>query len=121
MNAVTRKVVERRMLRRPGRGAPPDAAAPAEGEAWPAVRIPIGTTAYAVSQPSRYVLVHEPVPGSAMLHPVRGVRIERDEAEESVEQMLADVDSEPPAERRTRQYLGWVVDIDGDDSLVSRT
>lgn len=110
--AASQEYVERRELRRPGHGAPPDAVAPAAGEDWPVVST-VGNRFMAVSRPGRYVTVSEPVPDSVELRPLPGIRrAEEDEADEGDDAPPAD--TEPPADVRTRRFAGWLVDVDED-------
>jgi hypothetical protein len=108
--AVTHEVVERRHLRRPGRGAPADAIMPADGEEWPMVGRDLGNGVSFGSRPSRYVIEAVPVAGSATLTPVRGIRL----ADDRDENTTPDVDTfdDPPVERRARSLMGWLVEVD---------
>jgi hypothetical protein len=106
VNALTHEVEERRSLRRPGHGAPPDAVMPPDGEEWPMVTRDLGGGAFAGSRPSRYVTEIVPVPDTAALEPVPGVRLEAgaDVPDPSV--------GDPPRERTTRAFAGWLVDVE---------
>ncbi|MEV7692719.1 DUF6578 domain-containing protein [Microbacterium sp. NPDC089189] len=110
VHAVSQGFVERRELRRPGHGAPRDAVAPAAGEEWPIVST-VGNGFMAVSRPSRYVTVSEPVPDSAELHEMQGVRRAGEKAVDESDD-APPADAEPPAEARTRSIAGWLVDVD---------
>lgn len=111
VHAVTREVVERRSVRRPGHGAPPDAVMPADGEEWPLRRRELPGGAFVGSRPSRYVIEAVPVADSALLEEVRGVRLAEAESDD---QMPTDSEfhSDPPPERRRRSVAGWLVDVD---------
>ena len=111
IHAVTREVVERRSLRRPGHGAPLDAVIPSDGDEWPMTGLELGNGMFIGTRPSRYVITAEPVPDSAVLEPAPGVRLPAAEPEESPT-FVAEPD--PPPERRTRSYVGWLVDVDED-------
>ncbi|HKP07777.1 MAG TPA: DUF6578 domain-containing protein [Microbacterium sp.] len=108
VNAVTHEVEERQSLRRPGHGAPPDAVMPPEGEEWPMVTRDLGGGVFAGSRPSRYVTEIAPVPNTAALEPVRGVRLEA-----GADAPVSAVGDLPP-ERTTRAFAGWLVDVEGD-------
>lgn len=113
IHAVVHDVEERRSLRRPGHGAPPDAAMPAEGEEWPMNRLGLGEGVFVGSRPSRYVITIVNVPGTAALEPVAGVRLSDDETDADTAHPRGDVDAEdPPAVRTIRARAGWVVDVD---------
>lgn len=110
VHAVTQGYIERRSLRRPGHGAPGDAVAPPEGEDWPLIRHGDGDGVGWGIRPSRYVIASEPIPDSAELVPVVGLRRPFDEA--SVPPgSTRDLD-DPPPERRTRSRTGWLVDVE---------
>jgi hypothetical protein len=107
VNAVMVDVVERRSLRRPGHGAPPDAVMPAEGEAWPFVGREVGDRVSLGTTPSRYMIEIVPVPDSAILTPARGVRSDAAEPLTPAAALAAD----PPPERRRPSRAGWLVDV----------
>ncbi|MFE1663294.1 DUF6578 domain-containing protein [Microbacterium sp. P02] len=113
VHAVTREVVERRSLRRPGHGAPPTAVMPPAGEEWPLIRHEWGNGvgAWVGSRPSRYVVEIIPIPDTAVLDPVDGVRLPAAEGEEAPPSFAVPAE-DPPPERRTRSFMGWLVDID---------
>lgn len=97
VHMLTREIEMRKTLRRPGHGAPMDAAMPADGEEWPMNRREIGSGVFVGSQPSRYITEAVPVPHSAELESVGGVKLP----------------SEPlPALRPGRAAAGWLVDVD---------
>ena len=111
VHAVTHEVAVRSALRRPGHGAPPNAVMPANGEEWPMVRGDLGGGVFAGSRPSRFVVEVVPVPGTALLEPVRGVRrpsVEQQAQTPSVDATHAD----PPSEVASRSLAGWLVDIE---------
>ncbi|MDR7110764.1 hypothetical protein J2X03_000620 [Microbacterium trichothecenolyticum] len=107
VHAVTHDVEERQSLRRPGHGAPPDAVLPPEGEEWPMVRRELGGGVFAASRPSRFMIESMPVPDTAALEPVRGVRL-ASAAEDAPPPAVGD----PPPERATRSSAGWLVDVE---------
>ncbi|MHA6667753.1 DUF6578 domain-containing protein [Homoserinimonas sp. A447] len=107
---VTREVIERRSLRRPGHGAPPDAIMPTDGDDWPMVGRELGNGAFVGTRPSRYLIEIVPVPETAMLTPAQGVRqpiVDQTERLPSAAALAAD----PPPERRRRTLAGWLVDV----------
>lgn len=106
VHAVTHSVEERQSLRRPGHGAPPDAVMPPEGEEWPMGRRDLGGGAFAGTRPSRFMIEIVPVPDTAALEPVPGVRLAG--AEEDAPPPLGDA---PPV-RSTRSLAGWLVDVE---------
>lgn len=108
---VTQEFLERRELRRPGHGAPPDAVPPRAGEEWPEVRREIGDGIFVGTRPSRYMVVSEPVQGTATLGSVQGVR-QAVEHESAAGPHVNDVSADPPAERRAGRVIGWLVDVD---------
>lgn len=113
IHAVVHDVEERRSLRRPGHGAPPDAAVPAEGEEWPMNRLGLGEGVFAGSRPSRYVTTIVDVPGTAALQPRTAVRVPTDEDDSDTARPEGDVDADdPPAVRLIRARAGWIVDVD---------
>lgn len=110
VHAVTQEVIERRSLRHPGHGAPPAAVMPPDGEEWPVTGRELGNGVYMESRPPRHVIEIVPVAGTALLRPVRGVRLsaaEHDETLPTIEEL-----PDPPAERRARSLAGWLIDID---------
>lgn len=111
VHAVTREVIERASLRRPGHGAPPDAVMPAPGEEWPLVGRELGGV-FVGSRPSRYVTDALPVPDTVMLVPVPGVRLSA--AEQDEPPPPAESTDGPPPDRRVRCRAGWVVDVEED-------
>ena len=111
VHAVTHEVEERRSLRRPGHGAPPDAVMPSEGEEWPMVRRELGGGVFAGSRPSRYVVEVVPRPGTAALEPVRGVRLTSQDVE-AAPQPEGNGISDAPGGGTARSLAGWLVDID---------
>jgi hypothetical protein len=109
--AVTHEVRERRSLRRPGYGAPTDAAMPADGGEWPVVRRDLGGGFLADSRPSRYVTEIAPLPDTLLLEPAHGVRIPS--ARKKARSASAGVsDTDLPADRRVRSLAGWLVDVE---------
>lgn len=113
IHTVMHDVEERRSLRRPGHGAPPDAVVPAEGEEWPMNRLGLGEGVFVGSRPSRYVTTIVNVPGTAVLEPVAGVRLPDDEIDADTAHPRGDTDTEdPPTVRTIRAQAGWVVDVD---------
>jgi hypothetical protein len=110
VQAVTHEVVERRVLRRPGHGAPPNAVMPADGEEWPMTGRELGNGVFVGARPSKYMIELVPVPDSAALERARGVRLpaEHDEPPRPAPEFASD----PPPERRTRSLAGWLVDIE---------
>ena len=111
VHAVTQDVIERRSLRRPGHGAPPDAVLPPEGEEWPFAGRELGSGVFVGSRPSRYVIEAVSVPDTALLLLADGVRLP---ASEQIEPLppAAKVAGDPPRERRTRSHAGWLVDVE---------
>lgn len=107
IHAVVQEHVEMRHLRRPGFGAPPDAAMPAEGEAWPFTGRDLGNGLLIGSRPSKWMIESVPVPGAVTLAPRD--RVPRRTAEGSAEP--PEENAEPPAERRTTSVVAWVVDV----------
>lgn len=107
VHAVTQDSIQRWSLRRPGHGAPPDAVMPPDGEEWP-LRVVSSAGGFAVgAQPSRYIIESIPVPNSATLVPVRGVRLLGEREDETP----VDRTGDPPPERRVRTQPGWLVDV----------
>ncbi|MEZ3160191.1 DUF6578 domain-containing protein [Microbacterium sp. BWT-B31] len=111
VHAVSREVVERRSLRRPGNGAPPDASMPADGEEWPMTGRDLGNGVFVGSRPTRYMIEIVPVPDSAVLQPVLGVRLPATH-EHQPPPAAVDLTADPPSERRSRSLAGWLVDVD---------
>lgn len=111
VHAVTHEVAERRSLRRPGHGAPPDAVMPLDGEEWPIVRHELAGGVSMGSRPSRYVIEITPVHGTTLLEPARGVRLPPAENEAEPRLALAEI-GDPPVERRRRSLAGWLVDVE---------
>jgi len=109
VHAVTQDVVERRSLRRPGHGAPPESIMPADGDEWPMVGRDLGNGVFVGSMPSRYMIEIEPVANTAMLTSSQGVRLRIDEDDEP----LPDVEefAGPPREKRRHSLEGWLVDV----------
>ncbi len=97
VHAVTYEITQRRTLRRPGHGAPPDAVMPADGEEWPMNRLELGNGFFAGSQPSRYVVETVPVPHSAALQSVGGVGLPA---------------QPPPVLHPGHALGGWLIDVD---------
>ena len=111
VNAVTNDVIERRSLRRPGHGAPPDAVMPADGEAWPRTGRELGNGVFMGTSPSRYMIEIVSVPDTAILSPARGVRLDPAQPTETLSPPANIVD-DPPPERRRPSPAGWLVDVD---------
>lgn len=117
VHAVTHEMVQQRVLRRPGNGAPLDATMPHDGEEWPEVKREIGEGVFIGTRPSRFMTVRSPVPDSARLVPVQGVRPQDDDDEDDdgrpeTAGRASDPVADRPAELRTRSLAGWVVDVD---------
>ena len=75
------------------------------------VRQDIGGGVFAGSRPSRYVVELLPVPGTATLEPVRGVRLPSSEADGPPPS--GDIAIRHPGEEgRRRSLAGWLVDIE---------
>ncbi len=110
VHAVTREVIERRSLRRPGHGAPLSTVMPPDSEEWPVAGRDLGDGVFMVSRPSRFVTEIVPVADTAVLEPARGVPLpaEQDETPPTIEELTSD----PLPERRRRALAGWLVDID---------
>ena len=107
----TAEVIQRRSLRRPGHGAPPATVVPPDGEEWPVSGRDLGNGVFMSSRPSRYVIEMVQVADTAVLEPVRGVRLpaeEQDETLPAIEELISD----PLPERRARVLAGWLVDIE---------
>lgn len=83
---------------------------PAEGEEWPIVGRALGG-AFVGGRPSRYMIELVPVPETAALVPVRGVRSSGAEQDEPPSPMT-ESHAGPPPERRTRSLAGWLVEVD---------
>lgn len=114
VHAVTREVIERRSLRRPGHGAPLTATMPPSGEEWPVTnRRELGNGAYMGTAPSRYMIEVVPVSDTAATEPVRGVRLPS-EADGEPLPSLDELTTDPPVEHRTRSLVGWIVDVEED-------
>ena len=107
---VTREIIERWSLRRPGHGAPPDATMPTNGGDWPMVGRTSAEGAFWGTRPSRYLIEIVPVPGTAKLTPAQGVsRPVTDQAQQLPS--ATDLAADPPPERRRRTISGWLVDV----------
>jgi hypothetical protein len=113
VNAVTGDVIERRSLRRPGHGAPPDAVMPADGEAWAMAGREVGSGVFVGTSPSRYMIEVVSVPDTAILTPARGVRLATAEETEPLAS-AAELATDPPPERRRPSLAGWLVDVHED-------
>ena len=111
VHAVTSEVIERRSLRRPGYGAPPDSVVPSDGEEWPLVGRELGSGVFVGSRPSRYMIEVVPVPDTALLMPANGVRLPASEVT-TPHPSAAELPGDPPPERRARSHAGWLVDVD---------
>ena len=116
VHAVTHEMIQQRVLRRPGHGAPRDARMPPDGDEWPSVKRELGEGVFMGTQPSPFITVSSPVPDSARLEPVRGVRLTADNdnasgGEREVPAPTSGPAVEPPAEPRTRSLSGWMVDV----------
>ena len=107
VHAVTQESIERRSLRRPGHGAPPDAVMPPDGEEWPSKGLSLGNGVFVGSRPTRHISENVPVPNSATLVPVRGVRLPGEREDDTP----VDRTGDPPPERRVRTQPGWLVDV----------
>jgi len=108
VHAVMRQVVERRTLRRPGHGAPREAATPPDGEE----RGDVGGGVFVGSRPSRHVIEIMPVPGTATLEPVRSVP-RSSTGTEAPPSPTGDNVTDPQIARRRRSFAGWLVDVEG--------
>lgn len=111
IHAVTREVIERRILRRPGHGAPLSATVPEDGEEWPMVGRDLGNGVFVGSRPTRYMIEAVPVADSARLASVRGVRLP-DSSYDEAGTAVTELTDDPPVERRTRSLSGWLVDVE---------
>ena len=83
---------------------------PPEGEEWPMIARDLGDGVFAGSRPSRFVIEIVPVPDTAALERVPGLRLAPAEDDSSVPPV-----GHPPADATTRQLAGWLVDVDVDD------
>lgn len=111
VHRVTHEVIERRSLRRPGHGAPPNAVMPPEGAEWPMTGRELGNGVFMGSRPSRYLIEIVPAPDTTVLEPTPGVRLPMPQPDEPLPS-IADLTAEPPPERRRRSLAGWLVDVD---------
>ncbi len=111
VHAVMHELTERRILRRPGHGAPLDAEMPADGEEWPMIRRDLGGGVFAGTRPSRYVIEVVPITDTASLEAVDGVRLASGEARAAGPSGDAG-HADPPGERTVRSPAGWLVDIE---------
>jgi hypothetical protein len=109
IHAVTHEVIQCRRTRRTGHGAPLDAAMPADGEDRPMMVRDERNGVSIGSRSSRYTIEVAPVPDSALLMPARGVGLPSVQSDDQATSVAGD----PPAERRTRSLVGWLVDVDG--------
>ena len=109
VHAVTQDVIERRSLRRPGHGAPPESITTADGDVRPMVGRDFGNGAFLGATPSRYMIEIEPVANTAMLTSVQGVRLRIDEEAEPLSSIGEF--AVPPPEQRRRSLEGWLVDV----------
>ncbi|MFD4957665.1 DUF6578 domain-containing protein [Microbacterium sp. NPDC058389] len=109
--SVAHEIIERRTLRRPGHGAPPTATMPAEGEDWPMTGKDLGNGVFVGTRPTRYVVETVPVPDSASLEPVRGVRLPEAQ-QDPPDAYVAEPADDAPGERRARSLAGWLVDVE---------
>lgn len=109
--AVTREVIERRSLRRPSHGAPLDATMPADGGDWPIVAGGREKGASWGTRPSRYVTQVVPLPGTATLAFVHGVRQPASDHSHQLPS-ASDLAADPPPERTPRELSGWLVDVE---------
>lgn len=108
IHAVVQEHVERRHLRRPGFGAPPDARMPAEGEEWPFSGRDLGSGLMIGTRPSRWTIESSRVPGAVTL-------VARDRVPDrptDTDPAPLDQTEEPPAERRAEFVVAWVVDVE---------
>ncbi|MFB9645493.1 DUF6578 domain-containing protein [Microbacterium terregens] len=119
VHRVTYEVIERRTLRRPGHGAPPTAQMPANGAEWPMARHELGNGVFVGSRPFRYVIEVVPVPGSAALETVFGVRLPAP-SQDGFAPSAADLTTDAPAERSSRSHIGWLVDIEEPERAEDR-
>ncbi|TFD21129.1 DUF6578 domain-containing protein [Cryobacterium sp. TMS1-13-1] len=106
IHAVTQDVIERRSLRRPGHGAPPESIMTPEGDERARVGREFGNESFLATSHSRYMIEIEPVSNTAMLTSVQGVRLRIDEEAEPLPDFPV-----PPPEKRRRSLEGWLVDV----------
>ena len=109
VHAVTQDVIERRSLRQPGHGAPPESIRTADGDERAMVGRDFGNGAFLATSPSRYMIEIEPVANTARLTSVQGVRLSIDEDAEPLS--YAGEFAVPPPEQRRRSLEGWLVDV----------
>jgi hypothetical protein len=109
IHAVTQDVIERRSLRGPGYGAPPESIMTAEGDERAMVGREFSNGSFLATSHSRYMIEIEPVANTARLTSAQGVRLRIDEDDEP----LPDVEefAGPPPEKRRRSLEGWLVDV----------
>ena len=118
VHAVTQDVIERRSLRRPGRGAPPESIMTADGDERPMVGRDFGNGAFLRTSPSRYMIEIEPVANTAMLTSAQGVRLRIDEEAQPLR--YVGEFAVPPPEPRRRSLEGWLVDVQEQAQSVRR-
>ena len=109
VHAVSQDVIERRSLRRPGHGAPPESIMSADGDEGPMVGRAFGNGAFLGTSPSRYIIEIVPVANTAMLTSAQGVRLRIDE--EAEPPSYVGEFAVPPPEQRRRSLEGWLVDV----------
>lgn len=111
VNSVTHEVIEHRSVRHPGYGAPGDAVMPENGGEWPLVGRDLGNGVFVRSRPSRYVIEAVPVPNTAVLTAIDGMRLPLSEQDELLPPRTERTcDSSPP--RSVRSPAGWLVDVE---------
>ncbi|TFB92270.1 MULTISPECIES: DUF6578 domain-containing protein [unclassified Cryobacterium] len=108
-HAVTQDVIERRSLRRPGHGAPPESIMSANANECPMVGRKFRNGAFLATSPSRYMIEIEPIASTTMLTSAEGVRLRIDEEAEQLPH--AGEFAIPPPEQRRRSLEGWLVDV----------
>lgn len=107
---VVQESIERFSLRRPGHGAPPDAAMPAEGELWPMSGRDLGNGFFIGTRPTRWMRVSEPVPEAIEL--ISSTSVPGEWPTSGDDGADDDLDGPEPAERRERTRMGWLVDVE---------
>ena len=71
----------------------------------------LGNGVFMESRPLRHVIEIVPIAGTAVLLPVRGVRLSPTEQDETLP-TIEELTSHPPPERRARSLAGWLIDIE---------
>ncbi len=109
VHAVTRDVIERRSLRRPGHGAPLESSMTTDGIERRMVSRNVGDGAFLGTMPFQYMIEIEPVANTAMLTSAQGVRLRTDEETKPLPNGREA--AVPPPEQRRRSLEGWLVDV----------